>query len=104
MQVYVSTDNHIAGRERLANYVTSVVEGSLAHFRQRITRVDVHLRDEKGHKPGGDDKRCVMEVRLEGCKPIAVSHASDSIDGAISSTASKLRRLVNDTLRRKRDN
>lgn len=104
MQVHVSTDNHIAGRERLANYVTSVVEDSLSHFRQRITRVEVHLRDENGHKPGGDDKRCVMEVRLEGRKPIAVSHASGSMDGAISGTASKLKRLVSDTLKRKRDN
>ncbi|MBL7646208.1 MAG: HPF/RaiA family ribosome-associated protein [Candidatus Hydrogenedentes bacterium] len=104
MQVNVRTDNHIAGRERLASYITSVVEDTLSHFRQRITRVEVHLSDANGHKPGADDKRCVMEVRLEGQRPIAVSHSSGSVDEAISGTASKLRRLVNDTLRRKRDN
>lgn len=104
MQVHVRTDNHIAGRERLANYITSVVEGSLAHFQQRITRVEVHLSDANGHKPGADDKRCVMEVRLEGQRPIAVSHRSGSVDEAINATAGKLRRLVSDTLRRRRDN
>ena len=104
MQVHVNTDNHIAGRERLANYITSVVEGSLVHFQKRITRVDVHLHDENAHKSGADDKRCVMEVRLEGVKPIAVSHAGGSVDEVISGTASKLKRLVSDTLRRKRDN
>ncbi len=104
MQVNVRTDNHIAGRERLASYITSVVEDTLSHFRQRITRVEVHLSDANGHKPGAHDKRCVMEVRLEGRKPFAVSHSSGSVDEAISGTASKLRRLVSDTLRRKRDN
>lgn len=104
MQVQVRTDNHIAGRERLASYITSVVEEALAHFRQCITRVEVHLSDENGNKPGADDKRCVMEARLEGRKPIAVSHTSGSVDEAISGTANKLRRLVSDTLRRKRDN
>lgn len=104
MQVHVSTDNHIAGRERLASYITSVVENTLSHFRQRITRVEVHLRDENGQKPGAHDKRCVMEVRLEGSKPIAVSHTSGRMDEAISGTANKLKRLVSDTLKRKRDN
>lgn len=104
MQVYVRTDNHIAGRERLASYVTSVVEESLSHFRQRITRVEVHLSDANGHKPGADDKRCVMEARIGRHKPIAVSHTGGSVDAALSATASKLRRLVSDTLRRKRDN
>lgn len=104
MLVHVRTDNHIAGRERLANYITSVVEDSLSHFQQRITRVEVHLSDANGHKPGADDKRCVMEARLEGQRPLAVSHSSGSVDEAINATVGKLRRLVSDTLRRKRDN
>jgi ribosome-associated translation inhibitor RaiA len=104
MQVHVSTDNHIAGPERLANYVTSVVEDSLEHFQQRITRVDVHLSDQNGHKPGADDKRCVMEVRLGGHKPIATSHRGGSVDEAITATVEKLRRAVGNTLRRTRDN
>jgi len=103
MQVHVSTDNHIQGRDRLATYVASVVEATLAHFQDRITRVEVHLSDVNGSKPGSADKRCVMEARVEGRKPFAVSHEGGKLDEAISATAGKLRRLIGDSLRRNRE-
>ena len=94
MQVHVNTDNHIEGGERLDRYITDVVEEMLAHFRQRITRVEVHLHDENGKKPGVDDKRCVMEARLEGHKPLAASHRGTGVDEVIGEAAQKLRRLI----------
>ena len=35
-------------------------------FSAHITRVEVHLGDENAGKRGSDDKRCMMEARLEG--------------------------------------
>jgi hypothetical protein len=82
MQVLVSTDHNIDGREVLAHRITDVVEHALTRVKDRITRVDVHLSDENSDKKvGGLDMRCVMEARLEGRPPVAVTdHAA--VNGA----------------------
>jgi hypothetical protein len=94
MQIQVSTDNHIEGHERLASYVTGVVEQTLGHFSDRITRVEVHLADENGEKGGMADKRCTMEARLEHRHPTAVTHHAASLDEAINGAAHKLKHLI----------
>lgn len=100
MQVQVHTDANIEGREGLIAHVTSVVEDSLARFRGRITRVEVHLGDENSHKTGQADKRCMMEARLEGRPPAAVTHHAPSVHQAVDGAAEKLLRLLESTLGR----
>lgn len=39
--------------------------------RPGISRVEVHLSDEDGKKGGQNDKRCMMEARLDGRQPAA---------------------------------
>jgi len=103
MQIQINTDNNVNGRERLAAYVRGVVEGAVARFSQRITRVEVHLGDEHGEKSGPDDKRCVMEVRVESRHPLAVSHHAPTLSLAVDGAASKLRRSIEHDLHRLRD-
>lgn len=98
MQVLVNTDNHINGREALTTKVEASVENSLRHLQSHITRVEVHLSDENGHKGGGDDKRCVMEARIEGHQPVAVSHSSDSLNQAVDGAAKKMKASLTSTL------
>jgi len=43
----------------------------LAPYAERLTRLEVHLRDENAHK-GGRDIRCVIEARPRGLDPLAV--------------------------------
>lgn len=100
MQIQVNTDNHIRGREALATEVEMSVENNLRHYRTHITRVEVHLSDENSHKGGGQDKRCVMEARVEGHQPIAVSHLSDSLSQAIDGAAKKMKASLGSTLGR----
>lgn len=100
MQIEVSTDSTIEGREKLIAHVQGVVEGALERFSARITRVEVHLTDVNGQKGGPDDTRCVMEVRLEGRPPVAVTSQEASVDQAVSHAAGKLKRLVDSTLGR----
>jgi hypothetical protein len=69
MQVQVNTDHHIKGDEALATSVRATVESALRRSSDYITRVEVHLSDENGDKRGQNDKRCVMEARLEGRQP-----------------------------------
>ncbi len=100
MQIEVRTDNTIAGHEKLAAHVTSVVEGALERFSGRITRVEIHLSEVTGHKVGHHDTKCVMEARIAGRPPIAVSSQEASLDEAVDIAAGKLKRLIESTFSR----
>ena len=100
MQIQINTDSNIEGRENLAAYVKGVVESTLSRFREHITRVEVHLSDENGNKNGQDDKRCMMEARIEGRQPTAVTHQAANLDQAINGAADKLQRSIESTLGR----
>jgi ribosome-associated translation inhibitor RaiA len=104
MQIQINTDRNIEGREALAAQVSSVVESALSRNSDHITRVEVHLSDENSDKKGGNDNmRCVMEARLEGRQPIAVTHQAATLDQAVDGAAHKLTRLIESTLGRLRD-
>lgn len=103
MQVLVNSDNRITGDERLTQHVESVVQDTLGRFAERITRVEVHLNDVNGPKLGENDKRCLMEARIGGLKPIAVSHQAPTLAEAIDAAADKLERAVDSVLGRLKD-
>lgn len=103
MQVLINTDANIEGHEDLAEQVTSVVESSLSRFSDRITRVEVHLSDQNGEKSGQEDKRCVLEARLEGRRPTAVTHHAGSIGEAIEGAAGKLKRSLETTVQKEKE-
>jgi ribosome-associated translation inhibitor RaiA len=100
MQIETSTDSSIQGREMLAAHVEGVVENALSRFSDRITRVEVHLSDVNKGKGGSDDKRCMMEVRLEGRQPIAVTDHAPTLEQAIAGAAGKLKRSIETVLGR----
>jgi ribosomal subunit interface protein len=101
MLVSVTTDNNIEGSDKLRSYVETLVGDALGRFQDRITRVQVHLADENSRAKSGDkDKRCTMEARVAGLKPIAVSEQAASIDQAISAAADTLEKSLNRTLGR----
>jgi ribosome-associated translation inhibitor RaiA len=100
MQIQVNTDHHIKGSEKLAAHVKGVVVSALSNLSDRISRVEVHLSDENGGKAGPDDKRCMMEARVEGHQPIAVTHQSDTVDEAVDGAAEKLSKSLEHMLDR----
>ena len=97
MQIQVNTDNHIEGGETLTSQVEATIEANLGRFREQLTRVEVFLHDENSHKSGTDDKKCVMEARPAGMKPVAVTSTAATIDEAIDSAAEKLEHLLDHT-------
>jgi ribosome-associated translation inhibitor RaiA len=103
MQIQINTDNNVDGREKLAAYIRGIVETAVGRFSQHITRVEVHLGDEHGDKQGPDDKRCVMEVRVESRHPIAVRHHAATLNLAVDGAAGKLKRSIEHDLHRLRD-
>jgi len=90
MQIQINTDHNIHGYESAAAAVRVTVENALARFSRHITRVEVHLGDENANKRGGDDKRCMMEARVEGHAPVAVTHHAATMGQAIDGAAEKL--------------
>jgi hypothetical protein len=103
VQVQINTDHNIDGHEALNARVRGVVENALGRFSDRITRVEIHLSDENSHKNGPDDKRCVLESRLEGRQPVAVTHRAATVDDAVQGAADKMARLIESTVGRLRD-
>jgi ribosome-associated translation inhibitor RaiA len=99
----VNTDDNIEGGEDLDQQIETVVESTLGHLAEHITRVEVHLSDENSKKGGNTDKRCLMEARLEGHQPIAVTDEAETIAQAIDGAADKLKRSLDHTLGRLSD-
>jgi ribosome-associated translation inhibitor RaiA len=87
MQVQVNHDNHVRVGEDVSARLARVIEDSLMHYGERITRIEMYLADENGDKGGADDKRCTLEARVANLSPIAVTAQAETlqlaIDGAI---------------------
>lgn len=97
MIVEVNTDNHIDGHERLHAYLTSTMESALKRFEDKITRIEVFLGDENSSKGGSNDKRCSIEARVAGLKPIGVVHHADTIENAIKGATDRIKHALEHT-------
>ena len=91
MQIQVNTDNFIHGDERVIEVAEAAVETDLGRFSDRLTRVEVHLKDQNADKHGPQHIRCTMEARPRGLGPIAAHHDAADIPAALKGAAKKLR-------------
>ncbi len=98
MTIQINSDNNITGTEELSSLVESTIAENLKRFNNQITRIEVHLNDENSHKNGINEKRCMMEARLEGMQPIAVTAHGDTIQEAVKVALGKLKSLLDTTL------
>ncbi|OBV39360.1 HPF/RaiA family ribosome-associated protein [Janthinobacterium psychrotolerans] len=103
MQINIQTDSTIANNAGLNEHVQSVLETALSRFRDNITRIEVHLSDTNGPKGGADDIRCVMEARVAGYQPIAVTEQNASVHQSVSGATDKLKRAIDSALGRLQD-
>lgn len=91
MQIQVNTDNQIPADESLTRRVRQIAEAELARFVDRLTRLEVHIGDENSRlKTGGDDKRCSIEARAAGLKPVSATHRAPTVELAVSGATEKL--------------
>ena len=98
MLIEVNTDKNIEGSARMTAYFSDTLHEALDRFQDQITRVQVHLSDENAEKQGSDDKRCLLEARLKGLKPIVVTHHAENIDMAVSGAIEKLVKSLDNTI------
>ncbi len=104
MQIQINTDRNIEGHDALSSQVSSTVDAALSRFKDHISRVEVHLRDENSSKKESvDDMHCMLEARLAGKKPLAVKNNAETTQQAVDGALDKLTRLLDSTLGRQRD-
>lgn len=102
MQVQVNTTG-LPNKESLDRWAEQFLMDEFERFRQDITRVEMHLSEE-GTARHGVSKRCTLEARLAHRQPLVAHHDGENQDLAVRGAADKLRRLLESTLERERDN
>ncbi|MBK8566343.1 MAG: HPF/RaiA family ribosome-associated protein [Saprospiraceae bacterium] len=103
MNIQFNTDRNVSGNEKSTAPLIALITEELSRFSHQITRVIVHLSDENGNKEARNDKRCLMEARLEGMQPMAVSNLADTHELAVEGAVEKLKHSLESTLGRMHD-
>jgi len=103
MQIQFNTDNNIKGTEELRGPLEERIATSLSRFSERITRIEVHLNDENSHKNGQNDKRCMLEARMEGMQPISVTNNDATEEQAVKGAIDKLKAALDTVIGRARN-
>lgn len=89
--------------EAIETHVREKVERAMSHMADEVTRIEVHLRDDKGQGRGENDKRCTMEARMSGRQPLAVEDRGADIYNVVNATAEKLKHAVRRISEKRKD-
>ena len=103
MTIQFNTDKNITGSEELRAPLIELISMELDRFSEHITRLEVHLSDENGYKDGPNDIRCMLEARLEGRQPIAVTNNANTHEQAVEGALEKLTTSLNTIVGRLRN-
>lgn len=104
MQIQVNTDNHIDASAPFIAHVEEVLTDKLKRFENRITRLEVHFTDQNSAvRSGSDDKKCVLEARLNKMNPVAVTAHGASLESSLRGAVDKLRSLLDSTIGKMQD-
>lgn len=95
MTIQLNSDNNLTLHEAFRSQLHTLLSEELSRFSEQITRLEVHLSDENGHKDGLNDKKCILEARLEGMKPIAVTNIANNHEQAVEGAIDKLKTSLN---------
>ena len=91
MTIQINTDKNVTVHEAFESQLDGMLTDELSRFSEHITRLEVHLSDENGSKQEQNDKRCMIEARLKGRQPIAVTANANDYESAVSGAIEKLK-------------
>jgi hypothetical protein len=103
MLIQVNTDTNIEGGDKFVAYVEAEMDRLLSRFRDHLSRLEIHLSDENGGKPGANDKRCILEARRSGHSALVVRHDGATLEEAWTGAAKKLVHALESDLGRDAD-
>ena len=91
MTIQFNTDKNLSVHEAFGSKLEDLLKAQLKRFSEYISRLEVHLSDENGSKAGINDKRCLLEARIEGKQPIAVTGFGNTYELALDGAIDKLK-------------
>ena len=94
MKIQVNSDKTIAVDASLTRFVEGEVSRLLSRFAIRLTRVEIHLSDVDNQKTGQADKRCLIEVRPAGARPLSASANATKLASAVTQALGKMQRSL----------
>ena len=94
MKIQVNSDKSIRVDARLTRFVEAEVSRVLGRFAAKLTRVEVHLSDVDNKKVGQADKRCLIEVRPAGARPVSASAKATKMASAVGEALGKMQRSL----------
>jgi len=94
MIIQINSDKNLSWERRSSDFFTDQIADALHRFESHITRIEVYLKDENGKKDGPNDISCLLEARLQGKKPIAVTSQGDTIDIAVNGAIVKIKAAI----------
>ena len=94
MKIQVNSDKTINVTANLAATIEAEANRVLNRFATKLTRVEIHLSDVDNKKAGLADKRCLIEVRPAGDKPMTASAEAATTEPAVTQALAKIQRSL----------
>jgi ribosome-associated translation inhibitor RaiA len=91
IKVQVNTSNDVENKDSLDRWASDYLNEHLSRYEQDLTSVEVQMTDENhAAKGGGGDKRCMLEARVNGRAPVAVTAFAEDQNVAFRAATDKL--------------
>ena len=94
MRIQVNSDNTIKVDASLTSLVKNEAKRALDRFAKSLTRAEFHLSDIDNKKTGRPDKRCLIEVRPAGVRPLVASAIATTTESAVDEALKKMKRKL----------
>jgi ribosome-associated translation inhibitor RaiA len=100
MKIQFNIDTTVNWDERQQDFFIAQIAEELKRYQSQLTRIEVHISDENGKKEGLKDIRCLLEARLEGRQPIAITCQAENVELAVSGAIDKIKASLDTILGR----
>jgi hypothetical protein len=91
IKVLVNTSNDVENKDSLQRWASEYLNEQLARYDQDLTSIEVQMTDENhATRGGGGDKRCMLEARVTGRSPVAVTQFAEDQNVAFRGATEKL--------------
>ncbi|TKC06475.1 HPF/RaiA family ribosome-associated protein [Pedobacter polaris] len=94
MIIQLNADKNLTIHEAYETQISEQLTKDLERYIDHISRLEVHLSDENGNKSGINDKKCLLEARIEGRQPVVTSDLGNTYDMALKSATIKLKHAL----------
>lgn len=73
MKILLNTYYNISRSEEMRETLKAIIKDAFDRFSEHIIGLEVKFRDESSYQYSENDRRSVLEARLKGMQPLAVT-------------------------------